>query len=71
MLLLNHCGKKISQALVELNVLQNHVVDLKTSPLAPEEEIYISVPKDWKLREEECVAQEEEVLKKPKASSAL
>ena len=56
--------QKISQALVELNIPQNDVDDLKICPLAPEEEILIRVLKDWKLREEECIAQEEEVLKK-------
>ena len=56
--------QKISQALVELNIPQNDVDDLKICPLAPEEEILISVLEDWKLREEECIAQEEEVLKK-------
>ena len=55
--------QKISQALVELNIPQNDVDDLKISPLGPEEEILIRVLKDWKLREEECIAQEQEVLK--------
>ena len=56
--------QKISQALIELNIPQNDVDDLKVCPLAPEEEIYIRVLKDWKLREEEYIAQEEELLKK-------
>ena len=56
--------QKISQALIELNIPQNDVDDLKVCPLALEEEIYIRVLKDWKLREEECIAQEEELLKK-------
>ena len=56
--------QKISQALIELNIPQNDVDDLKICPLAPEEEILIRVLEDWKLREEECIAQEEEVLKK-------
>ena len=56
--------QKISQALVELNIPQNDVDDLKICPLAPEKEILIRVIKDWKLREEEYIAQEEEVLKK-------
>ena len=55
--------QKISQALIELYIPQNDVNDLKISPLALEEEIYIRVLKDWKLREEECIAQEEEFLK--------
>ena len=53
--------QKISQALIELKIPQNDVDDLKICPLAPEEEIYIRVLKDWKLREEE---EEEEVLQK-------
>ena len=56
--------QKISQALVGLNIPQNDVDDLKICPLAPEEEILIRVLEDWKLREEEYIAQEEEVLKK-------
>ena len=56
--------QKISKALVELNIPQNDVDYLKICPLAPEEEILIRVLEDWKLREEECIAQEEEVLKK-------
>ena len=55
--------QKISQALIELNIPQNDVDDLKICSLALEEEIYIRILKDWKLREEECIAQEEEVLK--------
>ena len=56
--------QKISQALVELNIPQDDVDDLKLCCLSPEEETYIGILKDWKLCEEECVAQEEEVLKK-------
>ena len=56
--------QKISQALIELNIPQNDVDDLKICSLALEEEIVIRVLKDWKLREEEYIAQEEEVLKK-------
>ena len=56
--------QKISQALIELNIPQNEVDDLKVCPLALEEEILIRVLKDWKLREEEYIAQEEELLKK-------
>ena len=56
--------QKISQALIELNIPQNEVDDLKVCPLALEEEILIRVLKDWKLREEEYIAREEEFLKK-------
>ena len=49
--------QKISKALVELNIPQNDVDYLKICPLAPEEEILIRVLEDWKLREEECIAQ--------------
>ena len=49
--------QKISQALVELNIPQNDVDDLKICPLAPEEEIYIRVLEDWKLGEEEVLKQ--------------
>ena len=38
--------QKISQALVELNISQNDVDDLKICPLALEEEIYIRVLED-------------------------
>ena len=56
--------QKITQALVELNIPQNDVDDLKICPLTSEEETYIGILKDWKLREEEYIAVEEEVLKK-------
>ena len=56
--------QKITQTLVELNIPQNDVDALKISPLAPEEETYFAILKDWKLQEEECIALEEEVLKK-------
>ena len=49
--------QKISQALIELNIPQNDVDDLKICPLAPEEEIYIRLLEDWKLREEEVSKQ--------------
>ena len=55
---------KIAQTLVELNIPQNDVDALKISPLAPEEETYFAILKNWKLQEEDCVALEEEVLKK-------
>ncbi len=44
--------KKITQALIELNIPQNDVDELKTCPLAPEEETYLATLKDWKLQEE-------------------
>ena len=44
--------QKITQALVELNIPQNDVDDLKTSPLGPEEEIYLGILEGWKLQEE-------------------
>ena len=56
--------QKITQTLVELNIPQNDVDALKISPLAPEEETYFAILKDWKLQEEKCIALEEEVLKK-------
>ena len=49
--------QKISQALIELNIPQNDVDDLKICPLAPEEEIYIRLLEDWELREEEVSKQ--------------
>ena len=49
--------QKISQALVELNIPQNDVDDLKICPLAPEEEIYIRLLEHWELREEEVSIQ--------------
>ena len=57
--------QKMAQALVELKTPQHDVDDLKTCALAPEEETNVRILKDWKLREEECIAQEEEVLAKP------
>ena len=44
--------QEITQALVELNIPQNDVDDLKTSPLGPEEEIYSGILEEWKLQEE-------------------
>ena len=55
--------QNITQTLVELNVSQNDIDALKISPLAPEEEVYLAILKNWKLREEECIAVEEEILK--------
>ena len=48
--------QKITQALVELNIPQNDVDDLKCCPLAPEEEIYLEALRIWKSQEEECIA---------------
>ena len=56
--------QKLTQTLVELNIPQNDVDALKISPLAPEEETYFAILKDWKLQEEQCIALEEEVLKR-------
>jgi hypothetical protein len=44
--------QKISQALVELNIPQNEVDELKTCPLGPEEEVFVGILRDWKLQEE-------------------
>jgi hypothetical protein len=44
--------QKISQALVELNIPQNEVDELKICPLGPEEEVYVETLRDWKLQEE-------------------
>jgi hypothetical protein len=44
--------QKISQALVELNIPQNDVHDLRTCSLGPEEEIYVETLKEWKSQEE-------------------
>ena len=46
---------KIAQALVELNIPQNDVDDLKTCPLGHEEEIYVEVLKKLKSEEEESM----------------
>jgi WD40 repeat protein len=47
--------QKISQALVDLNIPQNDVDDLKTCSLGPEEEIYLETLKEWKSQEEESM----------------
>ncbi|CAB4001491.1 E3 ubiquitin- ligase DZIP3, partial [Paramuricea clavata] len=47
--------QKISQALVELNIPQNDVDDLKICSLGPEEEIYVETLKEWKSQEEESM----------------
>ncbi|CAB4004557.1 E3 ubiquitin- ligase DZIP3, partial [Paramuricea clavata] len=43
--------QKISKALVELNIPQNEVDELKICPLGPEE-VYVGTLRDWKLQEE-------------------
>ncbi|CAB4028529.1 Hypothetical predicted protein, partial [Paramuricea clavata] len=48
--------QKITQALVELNIPQKDVDDLKICPLGPEEEIYLEALKIRKSQEEECIA---------------
>ena len=47
--------KKISQALLELNVPQKGIEELKFCALGPEEEVYIRSLKDWKLEEEQIL----------------
>jgi WD40 repeat protein len=47
--------QNISQTLVELNIPQNDVDDLKTCSLGPEEEIYLETLKEWKSQEEESM----------------
>ena len=46
--------KKISKALLELNVPQKDVEDLKICPLGPEEEKYAELLKEWKSKDEDC-----------------
>ncbi len=45
--------QKISEALVNLNIPQKEIDDLKTCPLGPEEEIYWQSLKEWVLKDEE------------------
>ena len=45
--------KKISQALVDLNISQKDIDELKTCPLGPREEEYVRMLKNWQLHEEE------------------
>ena len=45
--------KKISQALVDLNILKKDIDELKTCPLGPREEECLGILQDWKLHEEE------------------
>ncbi|XP_028416519.1 uncharacterized protein LOC114540594 [Dendronephthya gigantea] len=47
--------KKISQAIVKLDVSQSDVDDLKKCPLGPEEVVYVQKLKDWELHEDECI----------------
>ena len=46
--------QEISKALVNLNIPQKEIDDLKTSPLGPEEEIYWQSLKEWVLKDKEC-----------------
>ncbi len=46
--------QEISKALVNLNIPQKEIDDLKTCPLGPEEEIYWQSLKEWVLKDEEC-----------------
>ena len=50
--------QEISQVLVELNIPQNDIDDLETSPLGPEEvkirKEYVLILKEWKSKDEEC-----------------
>jgi WD40 repeat protein len=45
--------QKISEALVDLNIPQKEIDDLKTCPLGAEEEIYVRSLKEWFLKEED------------------
>ena len=45
--------KKISQALVDLNILKKDIDELKTCPLGPREKECLGILQDWKLLEEE------------------
>ena len=47
--------KKISEALVDLNILQKDIDELKTCPLGPREDECLGILQDWKLREEESL----------------
>ena len=47
--------KKISQALVDLNISQKDIDELKTCPLGPREEECLGILQDWKLHEEESL----------------
>ncbi len=45
--------QKISQPLVDLNIPQKEIDDLKTCSLGPDEEIYVQKLQDWLLKEED------------------
>ncbi|CAB4018308.1 Hypothetical predicted protein, partial [Paramuricea clavata] len=45
--------QKISEALVDLNIPQKEIDDLKTCPIGAEEEIYVRSLKEWFLKEED------------------
>ena len=47
--------KKISQALVDLNILQKDIEKLRFCPLGPREEECVWILQDWKLHEEESL----------------
>ena len=47
--------QKIGQALVELNVPQKDVDDLKVCPLGPEEDVYVKMLENWEIQENECM----------------
>ena len=46
--------QQVSKALVDLKVPVKEIDDLKTSPLSPEEDIYVETLKKWYLQEEDC-----------------
>ena len=46
--------QKVSKALVDLKVPVKEIDDLKTSPLSPEEDIFVETLKEWYLKEENC-----------------
>ena len=46
--------QRVSQTLVDLNIPQVEIDDLKGTPLGPEEEIYVNSLKEWYLNEEDC-----------------
>ena len=46
--------QNISKALVDLKIPQKEIDDLETSPLGPDEEIYVQSLKEWVLEDEEC-----------------
>ena len=46
--------RMISQTLVDLNIPQVEIDDLKSTPLGPEEEIYVNSLREWHINEEDC-----------------